>query len=71
MKSLGQMLASCEGLRNTKDITEWENDFLTSVMVRYILAKWDSSVLSAKQVEVIERIYNKHFGGLSEDNLHE
>lgn len=61
MKSIGKMIELCEGLIGTKDVTPWEDGFLSGVVERYQQDKSTSS-LSAKQVETIERIYNKHFG---------
>jgi hypothetical protein len=61
MKSIGQMLEQCDGLRDTKDISHWENTFLTDMLERYLLAKKSTSEFSDKQVEIIHRIYNEHF----------
>lgn len=61
MKSIGKMLEQCDGLRDTKDISQWENTFLTDMLERYLLAKKSTSSFSGKQVEAIEQIYNKHF----------
>jgi hypothetical protein len=61
MKSVGQMLGMCDGLRDTKDISEWENKFLTNMLARYLLANKNTSSFSDKQVEQIDRIYHKHF----------
>lgn len=60
MKSLGQMIKQIAGLEGTKDVSRWENDFIHGIVV------WSSNGektgnLSTKQVEVIERIYQKHF----------
>ena len=60
MKSLKQMLVLCLGLVGTKDINDWENGFLEGLSDTQ-----DTSTLSSKQVDVIERIYKKHFSGLS------
>lgn len=60
MKSLKQMLVLCLGLVGTKDINDWENGFLKGLPDIQ-----DTSTLSSKQVDVIERIYKKHFSGLS------
>lgn len=59
--SIGTMLEQLDGLRDTKDITEWEQGFVTNVLQRYLVAKKDTRVLSGKQVEVIKRIWSKHF----------
>jgi hypothetical protein len=60
MKSIGQQLEIIDGLRGTKDITPWEESFITSCMTTYGNRKL-STQLSGKQVEIIERIYSKHF----------
>lgn len=57
MKSLKQMLDIVCGMIDTKDLTSWENNFLKSVQGQ------STPTLTGKQVEVIERIYNKHFAG--------
>lgn len=54
------MIKQLDGLRGTKDVNDWESRFIKSVVA------WSENgectkVLSAKQVEVIERIYRKHF----------
>lgn len=59
--SIGTMLEQLDGLRDTDDLTEWEQGFVTNVLQRYLLANKDTRVLSSKQVEVIERIWSKHF----------
>lgn len=55
MKSTAQKLEQCSGLIDTKDVTPWENEFLSSVCAR------GPDRLTDKQVEVLERIYSKHF----------
>ena len=60
MKSIGQMLEIIDGLRGTKDVNEWEEKFISSCISTYGDKKL-SSHLSSKQVEIIERIYSKHF----------
>lgn len=61
MASTNTMLAQCSGLIGTKDITDWEDDFLTSLWQRSEQGKRPDK-LSARQVEILERIYKKHFG---------
>ena len=63
MPSIGKMLERCDGLRDTKDISEWENKFLTDILEKYHASGKSTSNFSGKQVEVIDRIFNKHFGG--------
>jgi hypothetical protein len=55
------MLEQLDGLRDTDDLTNWEHGFVTGVLERWLMAKKDSGCLSAKQTEMIEKIYNKHF----------
>lgn len=59
--SLGTQIEQLDGLRDTKDLSAWENGFVTSILERYLVAGRDTRMLSSKQVEVIERIWSKHF----------
>ena len=59
--SIGVMLEQLDGLRDTSDLTTWEQEFVESVLQRYLLARKDSTVLTPKQVDVINKIWNKHF----------
>ena len=61
MKSIGKMLESINGLRGTKDVSSWESSFIENCVTKYLEAGRDSSVLSDKQVEIIDSIFNKHF----------
>lgn len=60
-KSLSTMIEQLDGLRDTSDLTEWENEFVTSILERYLIAKKDTRRFSAKQLEIVERIWSKHF----------
>ena len=55
------MIEQIDGLRDPDDLTPWEQEFVTSVVGRYLLAKKDTQALSSKQITVIERIWDKHF----------
>lgn len=59
--SIGSMIEQLDGLRDTDDLTPWEQEFVTSVLQRYLTAKKDSTVITPKQAEVIDRIWRKHF----------
>jgi hypothetical protein len=59
--SLGTKIEQLDGLRDTKDLSEWENGFVTSILERYLVAGKDTRMLTSKQVDVIERIWGKHF----------
>lgn len=54
------MLSQLEGL-HIDDVTDWEKDFLNSIYSQIENGKLVTE-LSGKQVEVIEKIYKKHFG---------
>lgn len=58
--SIGTMIKQIAGLRGTKDCTQWESDFITSV-IRFSREGYDTQNLSERQIAVIERIYRKHF----------
>lgn len=60
MKSIGSMIKLCEGLIGTKDINSWEDTFLRNVLEQY-KASNDTTRFSSKQVEIINRIHEKHF----------
>ena len=54
IKSTQQKLEQCRGLIDTRDVSDWENGFLKSVCNRDV-------ALTEKQLEVLDRIYSKHF----------
>jgi len=59
--SIGTMIEQLDGLRDTKDLSEWEQGFVTNILDRYLLANKNTQGFTGKQVEVIERIWSKHF----------
>lgn len=62
MKSLGQKIQSLAGLLGTKDVTEWEDGFIESI-VRQTDEGAHTATLTPKQVEVLDRLHSKHFAG--------
>ncbi len=60
MKSINSKIQQIGGLIDTDDVNNWENEFISS-----IVEKTQNGIvltgLSDKQVEIIDRIYNKHF----------
>ncbi len=62
MTSIGTMIKRIAGLQGTRDITEWEDTFIGSIIDLTEGGK-ETAILSAKRVEIIERIHNKHFAG--------
>lgn len=63
MKSLLQKLQQLEGLIDTSDVSEWEQKFLKSVVVVGVAKckMGKTGFLTEKQLDVVERIYDKHF----------
>lgn len=54
MVSIATMVKQIAGLAGTKDVTQWENDFIASIARR-------NTSLTEKQIEIVERIWRKHF----------
>ena len=59
--SIGAMVEQLDGLRDTKDLSDWENGFVTSVLHQYLKAGKTTVDFSEKQIEKIKNIYDKHF----------
>lgn len=59
--SLGTKIEQLDALRDTKDLSQWEQGFVTSILERYLLAGRDTRMLSTRQVEALEQIWSKHF----------
>jgi hypothetical protein len=60
MASLTTMVKQLSGLVDTKDVSDWENEFLESIM-RSTREGDNTTVLTEKQIDVVERIFRKHF----------
>ncbi len=62
MASITSMVKKIAGLVDTTDVTDWENQFLKSVLAQ--TADGDNTTnLTEKQIDVVERLHNKHFAG--------
>jgi hypothetical protein len=61
MKSIGAQIKQLSALVGGEDLTDWENEFVLSVNERSKQGS-HTQALSETQVEIIERIYRKHFG---------
>ena len=61
MISLRNMVELISGLQDTPDLTDWENGFVTGIIERYESAKKDTRFITSAQIDIIERIYKKHF----------
>jgi hypothetical protein len=59
--SVGTMIERVAGMADTDDLNDWENEFVNSINSRYKAAGKKTEWASEKQLEVLERIYNKHF----------
>ena len=62
MTSLNTMVKRCSGLIDTNDVSDWESDFLQSIVERTNDGD-NTTSLTEKQIDVLERIFNKHFAG--------
>ena len=62
MTSLNTMIKKCAGLVDTTDVSDWENQFLKSVIEKTGEGN-NTSSLTEKQIDVLERIYGKNFAG--------
>ena len=61
MASIATMIEQIDGLRDTECLSEWEQKFVTSVVEKFLLAKKSTQGFTGKQVEIVERIWSKHF----------
>lgn len=61
MISIATKLERIDDLVDTSDLSDWETEFVVSVYAQYQKAGKTTKVLSGKQVEIIDRIFNKHF----------
>lgn len=62
MTSLNTMVKRCSGLLDTNDLSDYETDFVASIMERTDDGE-NTSMLTEKQIDVLERIFKKHFAG--------
>lgn len=59
--SFGTKIEQLDGLRDTDDLTQWEQGFVTNILERYLVAGRDTRMLSSPQADTIEKIWSKHF----------
>ena len=62
MTTINTQIKRICGLLDTKDLTDWEQDFVQSIADRTNEGE-KTTMLTDKQLEVIERIHNKNFAG--------
>lgn len=61
-KSIAAMVDQIAGMLGTADLNDWESGFVDSIIER-IGDRKDTTRLSPRQVEIVERIWRKHFAG--------
>ena len=61
MVSIGTRIEQLSGMLGTSDLTDWEFSFVSDVFERYSESHQSTTFLSGKQVEIIDRIWRKHF----------
>jgi hypothetical protein len=62
MTSLNTMVKRCSGLVDTKDVNSFENAFIKSIIEK-TSAGDNTTMLTERQISVLETIFNKHFAG--------
>lgn len=60
MTSTTTMIRRLSGLLNTRDLTEWEQQFVRSLVEKLDAGRVTS--LTERQVETLERLHGRHFG---------
>jgi hypothetical protein len=54
------MIEQLDGLINTGDLSQWENQFVTNLVLRTVHGR-DTTTLTEKQIERLQELYCKHF----------
>jgi len=62
MTAINTMVKRVAGLADTKDVSNWENQFIKSVVEKTGNGN-NTSTLTEKQIDVLERLHDKHFTG--------
>jgi hypothetical protein len=60
MASLNTMVKKVAGLADTPDVSDWENQFIKSVVQQTENGK-NTTSLTEKQIDVLERLHGQHF----------
>lgn len=60
--NLNKLVQRVSGLQGTGDLTDWEEQFVSDIVKRTQEGS-DTRSLTEKQIDVLERIFNKHFAG--------
>lgn len=62
MKSVNQKIKSLAGLVGTKDVTQWEDGFIESIVQQTNDGEYTTS-LTPRQIETLDKLHAKHFAG--------
>lgn len=62
MKSVNQKIKSLAGLIGTKDVTQWEDGFIESIVQQTNDGEYTTS-LTPRQIETLDKLHAKHFAG--------
>ena len=62
MTAINTMVKRVSGLLGTNDLSPWEGDFVASI-VNQTKNGDNTTSLTEKQLDLLERIFNKHFVG--------
>lgn len=62
MAALNTMVKRVSGLLGTKDLSQWEGDFVATIVDNTKNGD-NTTSLTEKQIDVLERIFDKHFAG--------
>ena len=54
------MVKRVAGLQGTKDVSDWEDQFIASIVQKTREGE-DTSGLSERQITALERLFEKHF----------
>lgn len=60
MASINAMVRKVAAMADTKDLTAWENKFVKNIVAQTGNGD-NTSSLTENQVDVLERIYDRHF----------
>jgi hypothetical protein len=62
MTTLNTKVKRIAGLAGTRDVNEWEDEFIQSIVEQTGEGE-NTSSLTEKQIDVVERLFDKHFAG--------
>jgi hypothetical protein len=62
MTSINTQVKRVSGLLDTKDLSDWEDEFIQGITQQTNEGN-NTASLTGKQIECLEQIYSKHFAG--------